>query len=68
MEEGNLAGVAAAESLGLLSPAEAGAKKAEIRGRLDILRSGLFGEKRRTAKQSQLESMADYRQKKGGAE
>ena len=67
MEEGNLAGVAAAEALGLLSPEEAAAKKGEIRGRLDILRSGLFGEKRRSAKQSQLQNMADYQQKKGGS-
>ena len=46
---------------------EAAAKKGEIRGRLDILRSGLFGEKRRSAKQSQLQNMADYQQKKGGS-
>ena len=50
MEEGNLAGVAAAEALGLLSEEEASAKKNEIRERLETLRSGLFGEKRRTAK------------------
>ena len=68
MEEGNLAGVAAAEALGLLSAEEGAAKKAEIRGRLDILRSGMFGERRRTAKASQLQSMNDYQAKKGGAQ
>ena len=67
MEEGNMAGVAAAEALGLLSAQEAEAKKAEISGRLDILRSGMFGEKRRTAKLSQLKSMEEYQLKKGGA-
>ena len=67
MEEGNLAGVAAAESLGLLTKEEAAEKKAEIWNRLEILRSGMFGEKRRTAKLSQIKSMEDYQLKKGGA-
>ncbi|MGE4277562.1 MAG: NAD(P)/FAD-dependent oxidoreductase [Lawsonibacter sp.] len=67
MEEGNLAGVAAAEALGQLSRETAAEKKAEIRARLEILRSGMFGEKRRTAKASQLQSMSDYQHRKGGA-
>ena len=66
MEEGNLAGVSAAEALGLLSKEEAQEKKAEILARLETLRSGLFGEKRRTAKTSQLQSMSDYQARKGG--
>ena len=60
MEEGNLAGVAAAEALGCFSTAEAEKRKSEIRGRLEVLRSGMFGEKRRTAKQVQLDSMKAY--------
>ena len=60
MEEGNLAGVAAAEALGCFSAAEAEKRKSEIRGRLEVLRSGMFGEKRRTAKQVQLDSMKAY--------
>lgn len=62
MEEGNLAGVAAAEALGLLSAEDAAAKKAEIMHRLDTLRSGMFGERRRTAKAEQLHSMELYRE------
>ncbi len=64
MEEGNLAGVAVAESLGLLSPVEAADKKAEIMHRLDTLRSGMFGERRRLSKGQQLQYMADYRSQK----
>ncbi len=60
MEEGNLAGVSAAESLGLLSPKEAQTQKQEIKARLATLRCGMFGEKRRTAKDKQIESMAQY--------
>ena len=60
MEEGNLAGVAAAEALGYLGAEEAAEKKKEIWGRLETLRSGMFGEKRRTAKQSQIERMEAF--------
>ena len=63
MEEGNMAGVAAAEALGFLSADEAAAKKAEIKSRLDTLRSGMFGERRRTAKEQQLHNMDEYRAK-----
>ena len=58
MEEGNLAGVAAARSLGYLSEAEAERLKADIRARLDALRAGVFGEKRRYAKESQISAMS----------
>ena len=68
MEEGNLAGVSAAESLGLLTAEEAAAKKAEIWGRLNVLRSGPFGEKRRMFKESQMQYMRDYQAQKGGAQ
>ena len=61
MEEGNLAGVSAACALGFLTAEEAAAKKAEIEERLDILRSGMFGEKRRTAKEQQLDFMEHHR-------
>lgn len=54
MEEGRLAGVACAESLGLYSPEQAAARKQEIWARLDALRTGPFGEKRRLAKTEQL--------------
>lgn len=50
MEEGRLAGLAAAEALGYLSPEE-GEKKAEVRERLAALRIGSFGEGRAVAKE-----------------
>lgn len=65
MEEGSLAGVCAAQALGLLSAEQADAKKAEITARLDALRAGLFGERRRTAKQQQLDAMQAYRAQGG---
>ena len=68
MEEGNLAGVAAAEALGLLSEEEASAKKREIRERLNTLRSGLFGEKRRTAKNDLLKDMKIWKHENGREE
>ena len=57
MEEGNMAGIAAAQALGLLDVCDAESRKAEIAARLDVLRSGLFGVRRRTAKQQQLNAM-----------
>ena len=56
MEEGRLAGLAAAEALGHLSPKEASAKKGEVRERLAALRIGSFGEGRAIAKQSIMET------------
>ncbi len=60
MEEGNLAGVCAAEALGLLSKQDAEEKKKEIINRLSVLRSGMFGQKRRDAKEVQLNDMQDF--------
>lgn len=50
MEEGRLAGVSAASSLGLYNENEKETKINEIWERLSALRSGQFGEKRRNAK------------------
>jgi len=59
MEEGNMAGVAAAHVLGYLTDAQAAERKAEIRQRLGTLRSGMFGAKRKAAKEQQLDAMQD---------
>lgn len=56
MEEGRLAGLAAAEALGHLSPKEASAKKGEVQERLAALRIGSFGEGRAIAKQKIMET------------
>ena len=58
MEEGRLAGIAAAESLGLVAAAAAAADKAAVRQRIDVLRSGPFGEGRRLAKAEILQQQA----------
>jgi thioredoxin reductase len=50
MEEGRLAGLAAAVTLGYLSSKGAEKKKAEIKERLGMLRVGSFGEDRALAK------------------
>lgn len=50
MEEGRMAGVAAAEDLGYLDQEMAEEKKKEIRERLQLLRSGQFGSRRADAK------------------
>ncbi|GHV94436.1 pyridine nucleotide-disulfide oxidoreductase [Spirochaetia bacterium] len=60
MEEGNLAGIAAARSLGFLSDAEAARKKHEVLERLEKLRSGSFGQLRRESKTEQLAAMCAY--------
>ncbi len=52
MEEGRLAGIAVAESLGKLSAEEASKKKEAIYAGLEELRSGPFGEGRRKAKEA----------------
>ncbi len=51
MEEGCLAGLACAESLGLLDSLQAGAEKQKVKKRLQALRSGPFGEHRQDAKE-----------------
>lgn len=50
MEEGRLAGLAAATSLGLVPEAEAEAALAAVRARLEALRAGPFGAARAAAK------------------
>lgn len=62
MEEGNLAGLAAAESLGYAI--DENVKKA-VHDRLAVLRSGPFGEGRRILKEKQLADMAAYKAQKG---
>ncbi len=54
MEEGRLAGVASAEALGLYTPEHAAALKQAIWDRLNTLRTGSFGLKRRQAKNQQM--------------
>lgn len=55
MDEGRLAGVMMAHALGHLTDAEAQQRADEIRGRLNALRQGPFGEKRLNAKQRVME-------------
>jgi len=59
MEEGRLAGVACAESLGYYDKKVAAKLKGEIWNRLDALRTGPFGEGRYKAKIRQLEARRD---------
>ena len=56
MEEGRLAGLAAAESLGYISGSEFEEKAFAVRQRLSSLRMGPFGEARRRAKQELINS------------
>lgn len=56
MDEGRLAGVNAACALGHLTGEACKERTAELWASLDALRSGCFGERRRTAKQSILEA------------
>ena len=51
LDEGRLAGTRAAYRLGLLDEETYEGRRAEIQGRLDRLRQGPFGEKRRRAKE-----------------
>ncbi|MCI8455347.1 MAG: FAD-dependent oxidoreductase [Lachnospiraceae bacterium] len=64
MEEGRLAGIAAAEALGYLRKEDAEKKKSAVRESLSVLRSGYFGERRRISKEKQLADMAEYRKKR----
>lgn len=68
MEEGNLAGIAAAEALGYLTQEQAEEKKKAVYDRLAVLRSGPFGEKRRALKAQQLAAMVAYQKAQEGAE
>ena len=63
MEEGNLAGLAAAESLGLLSSEKASELQQQFSRRLDTLRSGMFGARRREAKAKQIAAMQTWKEK-----
>lgn len=60
MEEGRLAGIAAAGALGYLTEEEARKKKDAVRENLNVLRSGYFGAKRRISKEKQIADMAEY--------
>lgn len=51
MDEGRLAGIACAQSLGLYSDSQAEPLKEKVRDRLNSLRTGPFGQKRREAKE-----------------
>lgn len=55
LEEGKLAGISAAESLGLLSPESAARARSEIWTRLNALRTGPFGNLRRQEKLKLME-------------
>ena len=61
MEEGRLAGICAAESLGLMASDVAEREIRETRHRLNVLRSGMFGETRRKNKDEQILAMKKYR-------
>jgi thioredoxin reductase len=60
MEEGRLAGIAVAESLGYITTKEAVECKNKVRIRLDALRTGKFGEYRRQAKDCIIEERRSY--------
>jgi NADPH-dependent 2,4-dienoyl-CoA reductase/sulfur reductase-like enzyme len=62
MEEGRLAGTAAAEKLGLMPHFTAERLKAEVWYRMNALRTGPFGQKRAEAKNSILELAGGRRQ------
>lgn len=59
LEEGRLAGVAAAQALGHMKDDEAEALKAEIWERLKGLRMGPFGEKRAVAKKALMDAFPE---------
>ena len=65
MEEGKLAGIASAASLGYLSKEKAEELKKEVQNRLSSLRTGAFGEKRQKAKEEQMNRMQEYMAMKG---
>ena len=60
MEEGNIAGLAAAMELGTIDKAEAQKKLTEFVDRINSLRSGEFGEGRRLAKLEQIEAFHKF--------
>ena len=66
MEEGKLAGISAASSLGYPADESAQARKEEVRRRMAALRTGMFGERRQSAKDAQMAQMAAYLNGKAG--
>lgn len=54
IEEGRLAGIAAAEALGYAGPEEAEKRKAEVRAVLESLRLGPFGDARAAGKRAEM--------------
>jgi len=60
IDEGRLAGVSVAESLGYLSSREANERKQVIRDRLKCLRMGPFGEVRQKAKEKIIKLRSSY--------
>lgn len=59
LEEGKIAGISAAESLGLISHHDAERQRIEIWGRLEALRMGPFGERRQHEKANILKEYED---------
>lgn len=67
MEEGNLAGIAAAQALGYLDDPRARERKKLVRQRLNALRAGSFGQVRRDCKEMLLREMRESVSKCEGA-
>ena len=65
IEEGRLAGIAAAESLGYIGGTEAAARQADIWATLGRLRAGRFGQKRAELKAQMLQSFEKLMTKGG---
>lgn len=63
IEEGKLAGIAAAQSLGKISEAEAAEAKAKVWESLNQLRTGPFGSGRAQAKEQIIRQMEDWKVK-----
>lgn len=63
IEEGKLAGIAAAEALGKLSKEEAAKAKENVWNSLDQLRTGPFGQGRHDAKEQIIEQMEEWKVK-----
>ncbi len=63
MEEGNLAGIAAAESIGLIDREVAARQKAQVQNKLDALRTGYFGQRRRQAKERLIAAYYDWKER-----
>lgn len=61
IEEGKLAGVAAAEALGRVDPAQAAADKASIWESLNQLRTGPFGDGRAESKETIMNAMDQWK-------